>query len=354
MTIHPTLAAIAIAAMGLATGAAAAPPSAAPAFCAMTRAQGEVQHALLGAADAFAHLGDPATGTRAVTVGVRKSLSRTLQAGTVAQLAEAQCDAYRLEEQLARQAERVEQRSELQALRALEPRLRAALAAAEQNVAREERLLAARNATLADLRGAHEQVEQLRAELAQAVRRQGQLAGEWPAENQPLEALAQEAGAARARVAELSARLTAQSGWDVAVSAGTRSHASGSERGGAFVAVTATMSLGQSRAGDAATRVGGLAQDYLRADRDGALQTLLRARDAVRAMLAGEALALAGLEQRQALLARTAARLDGVDTTDGLRLRRTLKVEALGVDARLAAARERAASLQAWLALNGG
>jgi len=353
MTTRQALAAI-TAAVGIATGAAATPPSAAPAFCAMTRAQGEVQRALLGAADGFAHLGDPATGTRAVTLGVRKSLSRSLQAGTVDQLAQAQCDAYQLEEQLARQAERVEQRSEQQALRVLEPRLRAALAVAEQNVAREERLLAARNATLADLRGANEQAAQLRSELAQAVRRQGQLAGELPAQSLPLETLAQQAGAARARVAELSARLTAQSGWDVAVSAGTRSHASGSERGGAFVAVTATMSLGKFRADAAAARVGGLTEDYLRADRDGALQTLLRALDAVRAMLAGEALVLEGLEQRQALLARTAARLDGVATTDGLRLRRTLAVEALGVDARLAAARERAAALQGWLALNGG
>ncbi len=352
MTIRQALAAI-IAAVGAAT-AAAAPPGAAPAFCAMARAQGDVQRALLGSADAFAHLGDPATGTRALTLGVRKSLSRSLQAGTVDQLTQAQCDAYRIEEQLARQAERVEQRSEQQALRVLEPRLRVALAAAERNVAREERLLAARNATLADLRGAHEQAEQLRAELAQAVRRQGQLAGEWPEESQPLETLAQEAGAARARVAELSARLAAQSGWDLAVSAGTRTHASGSERGGAFVAVTATMSLGQFHADAAAARVGGLARDYLRADRDGALQTLVRARDTVRAMLAGEALALEGLERRQAVLARTAARLGGVDTADGQRMRRALEVEALGVDARLAAARGRAAYLQAWLARNGG
>ena len=352
MTIRQTLAAIA--AVGIATGAAAASPSAAPEFCAMTRAQGDVQRALLGSADAFAHLGDPATGSSAVTLGVRKSLSRTLQAGTVEQLAQAQCDAYQLEEQLTQQAQRVEQRSEQQALRVLEPRLRAALAAAEQNVAQEERLLAASNATLTDLRGASEQVEQLRSELAQAMRRQGQLVGELPTESRPLEELAQEAGAARARVAELSARLTAQSGWDVAVSAGTRSHASGSERSGAFAAVTATMSLGKFSADDAAARVGGLTRAYLRADRDGALQTLLRARDAVRAILAGEALALEGLERRQALLARTAARLDGVDTTVGLRMRRTLQVEALGVDARLAAARERAAYLQAWLARNGG
>lgn len=346
------LALVAAVALTLAAPEVHASVSAADEFCALTRAQGDAQSALLAGGEVFTNLGDPSTGNNSVTVGVRKSLSKHRQAGTVDKLSAAQCEAFRLEEKLSQQAEKVELRSELLSLTVAEPLLRAALAAAEANLKEEEKLLAAKMATLSDLRVAFEQVEALRAELATLARRRAQLQGEVPELEESLEELASKAISARAEVSALSSKLTSQSGWDVAVAAGSRTNTGATGRSGAFVAVTATMSLGKVASDAATARVGSLAHEFLSAQRDGGVQTLIRARDSVKGILAGEDLALQSLVSRKNLLLRTLNRVEGVGTTDALRMKRSLQVDLQAVDARTAAARKRIDHLQAWLERN--
>lgn len=321
-------------------------------FCELNNAKTEVRREVLGSAEAFSNIGDPVTGKRNITFGVRKSLSRHMQASTLGELAQAQCRAYGLEEKLAEQIDDIEQRSELVALRVAEPLLRHALAKAEANVKQEQALLSARTATLADMKAAFEQAEHLRTQLANTLKRISQVQGLLPDVGESISELVSDAIRAHAEVASLESRLTAQSGWDVSVSTGARTDPADGNRTGAFVAVTASMSLGKSNADREAARVGALSARYLSAQRDGGVQALVRARDAVKGSIAAEALAYDSLARRAELIRSTLERLNGVDTTDGQRMTRSLLVEEQSIQAQVQASRARTAYLSAWLEQN--
>jgi len=335
-------------------------------YCALVQAQGQAQSALLKSPDVFANVGDPNTGTKSVTLGIRQSLARRRQAGTVDLLAQAQCDAYRLEQQLARLAQQIEQRAELEALQVISVPLLMALKEAEKNVELEESMLDRQSATLSDVLAASELANTLRAELAAAMRRRAQLVHELPKvehgeSDHNLRMLAQQANTARARVSELSAKLHAQAGWDVTVSAGARTNTDSEMRrnngnkssNDAFVALNATVNLGQGASQRAASSVHALAQQHLNAQFEGGMQTLLRTSETVRALLAADRLAYEDLQRRKGLLQRTSLRVDGVNTPPAERMQRQLEVQLQAIDARLLAARARMDWLQQWLESNG-
>jgi len=333
-------------------------------YCALMRAQGQAQSALLKSPDVFANVGDPNTGTKSVTLGIRQSLARRRQAGTVDLLAQAQCDAYRLEQELLRSARHIEQRAELEALQVISVPLLMSLKAAEKNVELEESLLDQQSATLADVLAASELADAMRAELADAMRRRAQLVHDLPkvddvAAEHNLRMLAQQASAARARVSELSSKLHAQAGWDVTLSAGARTNTdsevrrTNSSNNDAFIALNATINLGQGVSQRAANSVHALAQQHLNAQFEGGLQTLLRTSETVRALLAADRLAHEDLLRRKDLLQRASLRVDGVNTPQTERMQRQLEVQLQALDVRLLGLRARMDWLQQWLESNG-
>jgi len=337
-------------------------------YCALVQAQGRAQSALLKSPDVFANVGDPNTGTKSVTLGIRQSLARRRQAGTVDLLAEAQCDAYRLEQQLMRLAQRIEQRADLEALQVVSVPLLMSLKAAEKNVELEESLLDQQSATLADVLAASELANALRAELGEAMRRRAQLVHELPKvddeeADQDVRTLALRASAARARVAELTSKLHAQAGWDVTLSAGARTNTDSEMRrnaghqknsNDAFIALNATINLGQAASSRAASSVHALAKQHLNAQFEGGLQTLQRTSETVRALLAADRLAYEDLLRRKGLLQRTSVRVAGVNTPPSVRMQRQLEVQLQALDARLLAAKARMDWLQQWQERNTG
>jgi len=345
-----TIQGIALAATALFTATAAAGEI--ETFCALNQAQAEVQSELLGSAEAFTNIGDPNTGSHTVAVGVRKSLSKYRQAGMVQQLAQAQCEAYRLENRLAEQTANVEQRSDLVALSAMEPLLKRALEQAEANVQKEQAMLAVRTARLADVRAAFDQADRLRDELANLAQRRSRLQDQLPSIDEPLNNLVTASVAARGEIAALSSKITAQSGWDVSVAAGMRNDFRGNGQHEGFVAIQATYNLGKPAADRAAGKVSALTEQLLNEQRDASVQGLRRAKNTVTSLAASEAMNISTLEQRKALTETTLERLHGVDTEDGLRAQRTMKVEQISAEAQLTASRARLQYLKAWLDRN--
>lgn len=321
-------------------------------FCALNQAQAEVQSELLGSAEAFTNLGDPNTGNHSLAVGVRKSLSKHRQARVVQQLAQAQCEAYRLENRLAEQAAHVEQRGDLVALEVMEPLLKRALEKAEANVQKEQAMLAARTARLADVKTAFDQADRLRGELVSLAERRSRLQDVLPAIDEPLNDLISASVAARGEVAALSSKVAVQSGWDVSLAAGMRSDFRSNGQREGFVAVQASFNLGKPAADRAAAKVSALTEQLLTEQHDASVQGLRRARNTVAGLAAGEAMNVFALEQRKALADSTLERLQGVDTEEGLRTQRTMTVEQLSTEAALTGSRARLRYLKAWLDRN--
>lgn len=321
-------------------------------FCALNQAQAEVQSELLGSAEAFTNIGDPNTGIHTIAVGVRKSLSKHRQARVVRQLAQAQCDAYRLENRLAEQAANVELRADLVALNAMEPLLKQALEQAENNVQKEQAMLAARSARLTDVKEAFDQADRLRGELVSLAKRRSQLQGLLPPIDEPLNDLVIASVAARSEIAALSSKIIVQSGWDVSLAAGMRSdfRANGQREG--FVAVQATFNLGKPAADRAAGKVAALTEQLLNEQHDASVQGLRRAKNTVAGLAAGEAMNVSTLEQRTALANSTLERLQGIDTEEGLRVQRTMKVERISAEAQLIGSQARLQYLKGWLDRN--
>src|SRR5690606_33735113 len=155
------------------------------AYCDRVLTQAQGQQSLLGSAEAFVNVGDPSTGAETMTAGVRKSISKHLQSGTVRSKANLQCEVYSLEMKLMEQADSVEGRSDLVALDVLEPALKEALRAAERNLRQEQAMLAAQTAKLSDVQAAFSQVDTLRIELAKIQHRRAQLQDMLPEAEQP-------------------------------------------------------------------------------------------------------------------------------------------------------------------------
>lgn len=320
-------------------------------YCQLAEAQASVKSELLGSAEVFGNLGDPVSGAQSVTIGVRKSLSRSRQADTIKQIGVAECAAYRADKKLEEQVASVEARSELEALIVLKPMLEAALKAAEANIEREQVLLASQNSRLSDLKAAFEQADAIRSELADAEKRRSRVQNQLPEVDVPMSELLDASIAAQADVADLSSKVQVQGAWDVSVAAGARTDLKTHKYEG-FVAVTASLSLGRNQAAQSAGRIADLTSALLNEQRAGGVQSFIRAKDAAQGVLAGEKLVINRLTQRKALLADSASRVAGVDTTDGLRMQRTIKIEALVVEALAASSQARAQYLTNWLARN--
>lgn len=321
-------------------------------FCQLSQAQAKTSSAILAAPEVFGNMGDPVTAERSMTVGVRNSVARTRRADLTEKLAAAECAAFRAESRLAEQVSGVESRAELMALIHMEPKIKAALAAANENLQTEQKLLASRNARLSDVKTAFEQVDSLTRELATLNARRARIQNQLPEVEEPLQVLLQDSISTQADVADLAAKMVKTTSWDVTYAAGVRADLrdSGSQKG--FVAVTATWSLGKSESDAAAARVAGLSTQLLHEKRDGAMQSFLRAKDSVRGLIGAETLTLDSLNSRKALLVDTQARVAGVDTTEGERLKRAVAVELMAIDASLTGASARLAFLTEWLARN--
>lgn len=319
-------------------------------FCDLAQARAEASSAVLSAPEAFGSVGDPVTASRAVTMGLRKSTARSRRAELTDQMAQAECAAFRADRRLQEQISGIEARAELLSLIHTETRLRDASALAYRNLDIERRLLEAHNARLSDVKTAFEQVDTLDREIAAAASRRARIQNQLPDSEVALEALVQDSINAQAQAADISAKLVQASSWDITYGAGVRADLNG--RGGqdAFIAVTATWSLGKARSDAAASRVAGLTAQLLNEQRDGAMQSYLRAKDTVRGLIEAERMTQGSLLRRQALLEGTVARVQDVKTMDGERLHRTAEVDLATTQAALAGSSARLTFLTDWLA----
>lgn len=348
-TFRSTRIALAVLALGLATSAVAGEVDT---YCELATARAAVQSELLTNPEGFSSYGDPVTGARSATLGVRKYISRGKQGELVNKLGAAECSAYRADRELAEQLNGVEARAELKALQAKKPLLQAALDIATKNVITEQKLLKSQAGTLGDLKEAYDQRDRIRQELATLAGRQSMIQDQLPEVEVRLEDLVTASMLAQGDVAEINAKITAQSGWDVTVSAGARADFRTGGKTEGFVSLTATRSFGHGASTQAAARVGGLTAKLLREQRDGAYQQLLRTRDMVAGVIAAEQMAQESLTERSAGMTEALGRLNGVNTTEGLRTQRALEVEIAHITADMKASEARVEHLAKWVALN--
>lgn len=321
------------------------------AYCELGAARTRVQTELMRSAEGFSQLGD--TATRTVVIGVRKSLSRSVQAGLLDQAAQARCVAYRYQAALNGQLSGIQSRAELQALAGKEPLLRQALAQAEAAVQSELSLLAAQNATLADIRAIYELRDRAKLSLAELARRRSLLQAETPGAQEPLAELIGRGAAAEAEAARLGAQATASSAWDFQLAAGVRRNLETSAQGG-FAAISATLNFGAGGSDVAAQHVGPLTAKLLQEQREGFHQQFSRARDSVLGVLAATRLAQVGLQERRAVLQGIRDRVAALETADAQRLSRNVGVELLSLEAEILGNDAQIASLAGWLNVNGG
>lgn len=322
-------------------------------FCSLTQTQAALQRNLLDYPELFATTGNPQTGNSSiVTGGVRWSLSKYLQAGTVGKLADANCESYRADNRLTEQVKKVEQRADLKAVESMEPLLREALALANDEVAKEQTLMRAKAATLANVKAAFDARDTISMRLAGLVQIRSRLQDELPDAEVPLGELVNQSIAAKAEVASETSRLAGQTGWDVSIAAGAQSDPRGANRAQPFVGLTASYSLGAPAANRAGGNVGALTTQYLSEQRDGPLMQYQRAIDTARGLIEGEHIILEGLEQRKALADSTVERLQGISTEDGQRALRQTRIEQRANGAQIAGSRARLKFLQQWLDRN--
>lgn len=320
-------------------------------FCELAQAKAKTSSALLAAPEVFGNVGDPVTAERSMTIGVRNSIGRTRRAGLTEQLAQAECAAFRAEARLAEQVSGVEARAELLSLIHMLEKLAAALAVAEANVQREKQLLESKNARLSDLKTAFEQYDALSRELAGAQARRARIQNQLPEAEVSLSGLLQDSISTQAEVANLTAKLAKSNAWDVTYAAGMRADLRDSGQKG-FIAVTATYSLGKAASDQAAARVADLSAQLLAEQRDGGTQSFIRAKDTIKGLVAAEKLTRDSQNKRKALLNETYSKVAQLTTTDGERMKRSLDVELLTVDATLAGVNARLNYLSAWLDRN--
>ncbi|MFL9928711.1 hypothetical protein P0D88_05450 [Paraburkholderia sp. RL18-103-BIB-C] len=322
-------------------------------FCDMTQAQAEVQKQLLGSAQLFATSGNPATGNSStITMGVSKSLSKHLQARTTGELADATCEAYRLDRKLAEQADNVQQRGDLQAFAAMEPLLRRALDLANANIDEEKAMRQVNASTLMDVKAAYDARDTLTTVLTTLQQTRSRIQNQLPEAEIPLRELAQEDIAAKAEVAGETSKLQAESAWDVSIAGGAQTDPREGGRTRPFVGVTVSYSFGAVAANRAASRVAGLASKYVSEERDGPEMQYRRALVTARGLIQAEELILQGLDQRKALADSTVQHLEAIQTDDAQRALRQARLEQLGAKAQIEGSQARLGYLRGWLARN--
>lgn len=322
-------------------------------FCLMTETQAEVQRNILNYPEVFGSTGNPQTGNSStITAGMRWSLSRYLQANTVSRLASASCDAYRADRQLAAQTQNVEQRADLQAIQAMEPLLRTALVMAGDEVNKEQKLMAAKVATLTDVNAAFNANNAIRTQLAALLQTRSRIQDQLPEAEAANDELVQKSIAAKSRVASETSHLAAQAGWDLSIAAGAQNDPSNASRTSPYVGLTVSYSLGSHAANRAANQVAAVTAQYLTEQHDGPVQQYQRAIATVRGLLESERLILQGIEERKAFIDTTVNRLQGIATDNGQRALRQARIEQQASNAQLAGSRARLDFFQQWLARN--
>ncbi|SAL00466.1 hypothetical protein AWB78_05950 [Caballeronia calidae] len=322
-------------------------------FCNMTQTQADVQRNLLNSPELFATTGNPQTGNSStITAGVRWSLSKHLQAGTVSKLADANCDSYRVDAKLAEQTKNVGQRADLKAIESMEPLMRQVLALANEEVKKEQALMQAKVSTLTNVKDAFDARDSIRTQLASLVQTRSRIGEQLPDAEVPLGELVRQSIEAKAEVANETSQLAAQSAWDVSIAAGAQNDPRAQNRTQPFVGLTVSYSFGAPAANRAANKVAGLTTQYLNEQRDGPLQQYQRAIATVKGLVEGERIILQGLEERKAFTDATLERLTGITTDDGQRAIRQTRIERLASEAQIAGSVARLKFLQQWIERN--
>lgn len=243
--------------------------------CNLERSKAEVAASTLIAPSAFASVGDTTTSEKNVSIGVSQSWSGRTQAAMIREAAEAKCASIAASVQLDTQAlwavAQVKRDGSQAELKIIDEAILMAVA----NLEILEKQVAVKSATVVQATNARQTLVTLETQRAELQRL---LAIEvLPAPRMNVKAMIEQVQRQEAKSAALTAKASAESGWDVVTAAGVRQAISG---GGAtpFVAITAKYSFGLDASRSAAQDVGRNTQLLLASQQAGYSQTTDRQR----------------------------------------------------------------------------
>lgn len=312
--------------------------------CGLERSKAEVQATLLAAPELQTRLGrDSTTGQDALTLGVSKSLSGHLRAGTVREAAEAKCDAIRGSlalDSFSRwsmlNAQKIGARAEL-------TKIEEAIALAKADIAQLDAQLTAQTITITQHTEARQTLVNLENREAALLKILAQ--DSLPTPYVPAAKLIAEAREAEARAAGLTAKAAASVGWDVVFTAGSRKPFDGSSAAG-FGTIALTYSFGYEGSKKAASAVAGYTEALSIAAEGGTTQAIVRQRKTLEGYIEAETLNIATTARQRVHLQKVRASIVGIDTALALNTRRALEIQLKVLEADQAGSEVRLAQYQ--------
>lgn len=316
--------------------------------CDLERSKAEVQASTLAAPAAYGSVGQDAnTGDKNVIVGISQSFSGRSQASLIREAAEARCDAIKATTQLDEHARfavlQVKRDAAIAELAIVEK----AIELAKSNITLLDQQLKAQVITINQHTEARQVLVALESRQANLLRTLSVVV--IPPQNATVQSLLETSRISESQAARLSAKASAETGWDIVVLAGGRQPISGDQKAGAFGTITFKYSFGSSAAQDAATKVGADTAALLAAQQGGYTQTIIRQRQELQLLAEAEILASATVARQLVNLRQVYSSLAGLDTVLALNTKRTLDLQIKSLEADFAGANIRLAGFTSLL-----
>jgi hypothetical protein len=316
--------------------------------CNLERSKAEVQASTLSAPAAYGSAGqDTNAGDKNVIVGISQSFSGRSQASLIREAAQAKCDAIKATTQLDEHARfavlQVRRDAAIAELSVVER----AILLAKSNIALLDEQLRAQVITINQHTEARQVLFALEARQANLLRTLSVVVV--PPQNATVQSLLEVSRISESQAARLSAKASAETGWDVVILAGGRQPLTGDQKANAFGTITFKYSFGTSSAQDAAKRVGTDTAALLAAQQGGYTQTIIRQRQELQSLIETETLASATSSRQLAHLNQVLSSLVGLDTVLALNTRRVLDLQIKSLEADLASANVRLAGFTSLL-----
>lgn len=301
--------------------------------CNLERSKAEVEATVLSAPAAFVSLGDAATTEKNLAIGISQSMSGRSRADTLREAASAKCGALTATLELDEQARwnilQIQQDSAKTELAGIDE----AIGMAAINLSTLDAQLAASTITIADhteARQALASLELRRAELKRIIATTVLLVPHVGVKDLIVQAERQEA-----KAAALTAKASADSGWDVVVSAGMRQPIS---NGNAtpFVSLSAKYSFGLEASRQASRDVGRNTQLLMEAQQAGYSKTSSRQAQDVTKLIEVERAAASTAHSELDQVQRIYASMHGLDTVLALNTTRSLALQMKTLEAQIA------------------
>ena len=251
--------------------------------CDIIKSNAEVQASVSGSPQAFTSVGDAASGTKNIAVGVSQSLSGIRSASLLRESAVAKCDAIKdtllLDEHIRWSLAVIDRDSVVAQLRVIQEAIKIARANTDQLGTQ----LAAQTITLEQYNVSRQQLTTLQNKKFDLM---GQIAEGilQPPQISNLMTLIDDARIKQARADSLAARAQAETGWDLVASTGVNRPINGGTTS-PFVTIGIRYSFGYESARESAARIETKTNELLKIQQNGYQQILMRQADTIRSKL---------------------------------------------------------------------